>query len=124
MFVYIRSAAFVIVVTQKLVLQQSKNVTAVYGNPIAPSFYSISPWIHVLSLLYTLSALSLISLNSFSVLSLIPSILQSLSVLYLIPSIRLIRPISFFLKHLFRHVSYLVLIRPVSYFNLYFFFVS
>ena len=28
MFVYIRSAAFVIVVTQKLVLQQSKNVTA------------------------------------------------------------------------------------------------
>ena len=28
MFVYIRSAAFVIVVTQKLVLQLSKNVTA------------------------------------------------------------------------------------------------
>ena len=28
MFVYIRSPAFVIVVTQKLVLQQSKNVTA------------------------------------------------------------------------------------------------
>ena len=28
MFVYIRSAAFVIVFTQKLVLQQSKNVTA------------------------------------------------------------------------------------------------
>ena len=41
MFVCIRSAAFVIVVTQKLVLQQSKNVTA---NTIAPSFYSISPW--------------------------------------------------------------------------------
>ena len=35
MFVYIRSAAFIIVVTQKLVLQQSKNVT------IAPSLYSI-----------------------------------------------------------------------------------
>ena len=28
MFVYIKSAAFVIVVTQKLVLQQSKNITA------------------------------------------------------------------------------------------------
>ena len=28
MFVYFRSAAFIIVVTQKLVLQQSKNVTA------------------------------------------------------------------------------------------------
>jgi len=56
MFVYIRSAAFIIVVTQKLVLQQSKNVccyaktsssavqkrhSKVYGNPIAPSFYSI-----------------------------------------------------------------------------------
>ena len=27
-FVYIRSAAFIIVVTQKIVLQQSKNVTA------------------------------------------------------------------------------------------------
>ena len=38
MFVYIRSAAFVIVVTQKQVLLQSKNV---YGNPISPSFYSI-----------------------------------------------------------------------------------
>ena len=32
---YIRSAAFIIVVTQKLVIQQSKNV------PIAPSLYSI-----------------------------------------------------------------------------------
>ena len=40
MFVYIRSAAFVIVVTQKLFLQQSKNGTAtVYGNPNAPSLY-------------------------------------------------------------------------------------
>ena len=38
MFVYIRSAAFIIVVTQKLVLQQSKNVTA---KCIAPSLYSI-----------------------------------------------------------------------------------
>jgi len=45
MFVYIRSAAFVIV-TQKLVLQQSqKRHSKVYGNPTAPSFYSISPWL-------------------------------------------------------------------------------
>ena len=44
MFVYIRSTAFVIVVTQKLVFQRSKNVTGhskVYGKPIAPSLYSI-----------------------------------------------------------------------------------
>ena len=41
MFVYIRSAAFIIVVTQKLVLQQPKYFTAKYGNPIAPSLYSI-----------------------------------------------------------------------------------
>ena len=36
MFVYIRSAAFVIVVTQKLVLQQSKNVTAKCTETLSP----------------------------------------------------------------------------------------
>ena len=36
MFVYIRPAAFVIVVTQKLVLQQSKNVTAKYTETLSP----------------------------------------------------------------------------------------
>ena len=36
MFVYIRSAAFVIVFTQKLVLQQSKNVTAKYTETLFP----------------------------------------------------------------------------------------
>jgi len=36
MFVYIRSAAFVIVVTQKLVLQQSKNVTAKFTETLSP----------------------------------------------------------------------------------------
>ena len=41
MFVYIRLAAFVIIVTQKLVLQVQKRHSKVYGNPIAPSFYSI-----------------------------------------------------------------------------------
>ena len=41
MFVYIRSTAFVTVVTQKLVLQQSKNVTAKFMETLAPSFYSI-----------------------------------------------------------------------------------
>ena len=41
MFVYIRSAAFVIVVTKKLVLQQSKNVTAKCTETPSPS-----PYIH------------------------------------------------------------------------------
>ena len=42
MFVYIRSSAFVFVVTQKLVLQQSKNVTAKCTETKSPpSFYSI-----------------------------------------------------------------------------------
>ena len=36
MFVYIRSAAFVIVVTQKLVLQQSKNVTTKCTETLLP----------------------------------------------------------------------------------------
>ena len=36
MFVYIRSTAFVIVVTQKLVLQQSKNVTAKCTENLSP----------------------------------------------------------------------------------------
>ena len=36
MFVYIRSAAFVIVVTQKLVLQQSKNVTPKCTETLSP----------------------------------------------------------------------------------------
>ena len=36
MFVYIRSAAFIIVVTQKLVLQQSKNVTAKCTETLLP----------------------------------------------------------------------------------------
>ena len=36
MFVYIRSAAFVIVVTQKLVLQQSKYVTAKCTETLSP----------------------------------------------------------------------------------------
>ena len=36
MFVYIRSPAFVIVVTQKLVLQQSKNVTAKCTETLSP----------------------------------------------------------------------------------------
>ena len=36
MFVYIRSAAFVIVVTQKLVHQQSKNVTAKCTETLSP----------------------------------------------------------------------------------------
>ena len=36
MFVYIRSAAFVIVFTQKLVLQQSKNVTAKCTETLSP----------------------------------------------------------------------------------------
>ena len=36
MFVYIRSAAFIIVVTQKLVLQQSKNVTAKCTETLSP----------------------------------------------------------------------------------------
>ena len=36
MFVYIRSAAFVIVVTQKLVLQQSKNVKAKCTETLSP----------------------------------------------------------------------------------------
>jgi len=39
---YIRSTAFIIVVTQKLVLQAvRKRLSKVYENPIAPSFYSI-----------------------------------------------------------------------------------
>ena len=37
MFVYISSTAFVIVVTQKLVLQQSKNVTAKCTENLSPS---------------------------------------------------------------------------------------
>jgi len=42
MFAYIRLAAFIIVVTQKLVLQQYKYVTAkCTDHPIAPSMYSI-----------------------------------------------------------------------------------
>ena len=61
MFVYIRSSAFVFVVTQKLVLQQSKNVTAkctetkspppstqfslVYPNPIPLTFCVFFPYI-------------------------------------------------------------------------------
>ena len=36
MFVYIRSAAFIIVVTRKLVLQQSKNVTAKCTETLLP----------------------------------------------------------------------------------------
>ena len=36
MFVYIRSAAFVIAVTQKLVLQQSKNVRAKCTETLSP----------------------------------------------------------------------------------------
>ena len=36
MFVYVRSAAFVVVVTQKLVLQQSKNVTAKCTETLSP----------------------------------------------------------------------------------------
>ena len=36
LFVYIRSTAFVIVVTQKLVLQQSKNVTAKCTENLSP----------------------------------------------------------------------------------------
>ena len=36
MFVYIRSAAFIIVVTQKIVLQQSKNVTAKCTETLSP----------------------------------------------------------------------------------------
>ena len=36
MFVYIRSAAFDIVVTQKLVLQQSKNVTTKCTETLSP----------------------------------------------------------------------------------------
>ena len=36
MFVYIRSAAFIVVVTQKLVLQQSKNVTTKCTETISP----------------------------------------------------------------------------------------
>ena len=36
MFVYIRSAAFVIGVTQKLVLEQSKNVTAKCTETLSP----------------------------------------------------------------------------------------
>ena len=36
MFIYIRSAAFIIVVTQKLVLQQSKNVTAKCTETLLP----------------------------------------------------------------------------------------
>ena len=36
MFVYIRSAAFIIVVTQKLVLQQSKYVTAKCTETLLP----------------------------------------------------------------------------------------
>ena len=45
MFVYIRSTAFVIVVTQKLVLQQSKNVTAKTYRPLLV-FYSPSPSVY------------------------------------------------------------------------------
>ena len=42
MFVYIRSAASIIVVTQKLVLQQPKNVTAKCTETLLPpSLYSI-----------------------------------------------------------------------------------
>ena len=50
MFVYIRSSAFVIVVTQKLVLQQSKNVTTKCTENLPPApllvFYSSckEPW--------------------------------------------------------------------------------
>ena len=44
MFVYIRSAAFVIVVTQKLVLQQSKNVTAKCTETL-----SLPPWVKSLN---------------------------------------------------------------------------
>jgi len=40
MFLYIRSAAFIIVVTQKLVLQQSKNATAKCTETLSPP-----PWI-------------------------------------------------------------------------------
>jgi len=36
MFVYIRSAAFVIVVAQKLVLQQSKNAKQIVRKPYRP----------------------------------------------------------------------------------------
>ena len=48
MFVYIRSTAFVIVVTQKLFLQQSKNVTAKCTENLSPSpciLFSLSPCI-------------------------------------------------------------------------------
>ena len=41
MFVYIRSAAFVIVVTQKLVLQQYKNVTAKCTETLSPPLFNI-----------------------------------------------------------------------------------
>ena len=43
MFVYIRSAAFVTVVTQKLVLQQSKNVTAKCTETQSPLLLFNSP---------------------------------------------------------------------------------
>ena len=46
MFVYIRSAAFIIVVTQKLVLQQPKYFTAKYGNPIALYSILLVPYWH------------------------------------------------------------------------------
>ena len=48
MFIYIRSTAFVIVVTQKLFLQQSKNVTAKCTENLSPSpciLFSLSPCI-------------------------------------------------------------------------------
>ena len=48
MFVYIRSTAFVIVVTQKLYSSAvQKRHSKVYGKPIAPSLYSISPCIQL-----------------------------------------------------------------------------
>ena len=44
MFVYIRSAAFVIVVTQKLVLQQSKTSQQSVLKPYCPLLLFNSPW--------------------------------------------------------------------------------
>ena len=53
MFVYIRSAAFIIVVTQKHSSPEvQKRHSKMYGNPIAPSLYSI-----LLGLAYSISIL-------------------------------------------------------------------
>ena len=63
---------FIIVVTQKLVLQQSKKRhSKVYGNPIAPSFYSI-----LLALKYIIFALKVT--NSDINISIIFSVIISI----------------------------------------------